>query len=845
MLQCGVSGIVLALLAGGALPAAAAARDATGPVQPRRQISLQTDVPPGFENLPTRIESAFDIFYLNRRIGSFRAVVDNGRIRFLQPELIVAALGPDVSADDVRIFLSQPLDTNQNLVCFPGQTENCGVLPPGRSGVIVSPDTFSVQLFLARDLLLRAPGAPTELGPPVSGPSFIQNALVSLSTTTAQGDRVRFGGTFDTYASLGRSALIAQTVVDDQRGARLEYGYYQYTTNRFVGAAGLFSDYSSLLLNNYQMAGAQFGSNDRLLNNTYGQQSPPIEVVLPRPAIVELYRNGVLLSTRRYDGGLQLIDTNNLPQGSYNVDIVARDGAQVVLRESRTFTKANDIPPPGRTLFNIGAGVRVNDGFLLGVNGFDQGFFPQSTGEFVATARAARRIGRATGVGASLLLVGSGVYGEASVSTLVGSFRATAAAAVGSDGGYGAYVTGAGYIRGISFNLTARKIHAETNPVQALIDRTFAPFLRSEDSVIGTMQFQMLGGSVSLSGSYARSSFLPDRYTIGARYARSADFGRLGTGLISAFTSVSNFETRVGLSISFVSRVDRRTTLSYAAGGEYADGPNTSARQGFSPIARAALTRRDTVGQADLVNEIGASTDATNDRAYLESSIFSSRGSADGVVQYEHDATGRSYGSLLLNGQTGIAIGGGRVRIGLRQPGDSMVLVDVDTPRDEASSGSAAQGGYRLRVDNQSYDLVRPGSLTALGLQSLANYRIGLQPENAPAYDIDLSDRVVPLYPGNVVLLHWRAERSYTLFGQIVDVSGAALSEAHIRAGSDFNVADDNGYFTITATRDATLEIQRPDGTPCLSAPLGTFLDARASGLGHAVQRIGMIRCAN
>lgn len=817
----------------------AQAQPATARQATARQISLQTDVPPGFENLPTRIESAFDVVYLGRRIGSFRAVVDNDRIRFLEVDRLVAALGADIRTDEVRAFLSQPLPINQNLSCFPGQQENCGFLPPGVSGVIVAPERFNVQLFLARDLLLRPPGAATELAPPTSGPSFIQNALVSLSTTTAAGDSLRFGGTFDTYASIGRSALLAQTVVDDERGARLEYGYYQYTTNRYVAAAGLFSDYSSLLLNNYQMAGAQFGTNDRLINNTYGQQSPPIEVVLPRPAVVELYRNGVLLSTRRYDGGLQLVDTSNLPPGSYNVDVVARDGAQVILQESRTFVKATNIPPPGRTLFDIGAGVRVDDGFLRGLNGFGgQGFLPRSTDELILTARASRRIGRATGASAGALLVGSNLYGEASISTIVGSFRMTGAAAVGSDGGYGFFATGAGYIKGISFNLTARKIHAETDPVQALVDRTFAPFLRSEDSLIGTIQFQLLGGSASLSGSYARSRFLPNRYTIGARYVRPADFGRLGTGLISAFASVSNLETRLGVSVSFVSRLSPRTTVSYAAGAEYADGSNSGARQGVSPVARVAVTRRDTVGQADLVNELGASTDATSDRLYLDSSVYSSLGSADGVVQYQHDASGRSYGSLIFNGQTGIAIGGGRVKLGLRQPGDAMVLVDVSTPEQDRSA--RPRGGYRLQVDGQSYDLVRPGSLTAVGLQSLSNYRIGLEPENAPAYDIDLSDRSVSLYPGNVVRLQWRAQRSFTLFGQIVDISGASLGGATIRAGTDVNVANQNGYFTITATRDATLDIRRSDGSVCLSTPVSGLI---SNDHGQAVQRIGMIRC--
>lgn len=809
-----------------------------GEAQPVRQVALQTSVPSGFEDLPTRVETAFDVFYLGKRLGSYRAVVENGRIRFLQPELIVQNLGPQVLPDEARAFLSAPLPTNQNLVCFPGQTDNCGFLPPGTSGVIVAPDTFNVQLFLDRSLLTDEAGQNLELGPPTSGFSFIQNALFSMSTTTFAGDKLRYGGTFDTYASVGRSAVMAQTVIDDQRGPRLEYGYYQYSSNRYVGAAGLFSDYSSLLLNNFQMAGAQFGTNDRLLNNTYGQFSPPIEIVLPRAAVVELSRNGVLLSTRRYEGGLQLVDTSNLPTGSYNVDVVARDGGQVLIQETRSFVKANDIPPPGRTLFNVGLGVRVDEGFVLGAPGVDEGFLPRSSNELIATARASRRIGRATGIGAGLLVVGSEFYGEGSVSTILGSTRLTAAAAIGTDGGYGAYTTGNGILWGVSWNLTARTIKAKTDPIIAFANGDFAPFLRSEDSLFGNIQFPLGGGSMSLSGSYTRSDTLRDRYTTGVRYSRTVDIGRVGTGLLTAFGSVSNFDRRVGVTMSFVNRISRRTTANYAVGAEYSSGRDISTRRGFSPVARGSLSRRDRLGQADLINELGVSTDSTSDRVYLNSAVYSSLGSIDGTVQYENDANGRGYGSVNMNGQTGIAIGGGKAKIGLRQPGEAMVLIDVKMPDGEDSD---RYGGYRLRVDNQSYDLVRPGNLIAVGLQSMANYRIGLQPENAPPYEIDLSEREVSLYPGNVVLLTWRAEKSFTMFGQVIDADGKPLPDASVQAGTDVGSTDRNGYFIISSGQDANLQIKRGDGTVCLIKPVKDVLgDAPRN---QPLVKVGSIPC--
>src|SRR3546814_8491795 len=115
---------------------------------------------------------------------------------------------------------------------------------------------------------------------------------------------------------------------------------------------------------------------------------------------------------------------------------------------------------------------------------------------------------------------------------------------------------------------------------------------------------------------------------------------------------------------------------------------------------------------------------------------------------------GASNLSYLLNGQTGFAMGGGGIKIGMRDPADSLVMLDVSNVRanikEESSAigtgvepapagkarkdGEIAAGGYRVTIDGRSYDYIEPGRRVALGLSALNEYTNGLKPEGAPQF---------------------------------------------------------------------------------------------------------------
>jgi len=809
-------------------PAHAAPRPIDEPAKEGPQLTISQAAPKGFENIDNTIETEFDIVFAGRRLGATRARVANGTITFLNPDQLLQLLPPQVDRAKVRALIAQPLKDNEDRRCPPGQTVGCGTLAPDQAGVIVSPETFTVALFLTPDYILATAPEAAYLGPPVSGPSLIQTALVSVSAGDRYGGKARFGGTFNTLASVGRSSLIGQVLVGDE-GANLQRAYFQHYWDNRQAEAGVLQESNSLSFTTYRLVGAEFGSffGNRL--DAAEGPATPLQIVLPRAAVVEVYRDGVLIQTSRLDAGIQQIDTSNFPAGSYPVRIVARDGGQVLINEVQQFTRIGDLPPPGEWAFDLRAGVRVRDFEALdivdGVETFErdrQPFLPSLTNQGVIAASVTRRVGAATGVGLSGLLVGDHVYGELSGTTYHHNLRAVAAVAAGTDKSYSIIANTSLQLAHFDLAVSVRHTRVHGEDLLFLSDPDiFRPFFRSEDTIVGSLSFPLLKGSLTLNGSYSRTPTFDDHYAYGARYMRSFDVGRFGMAQLAIYGLKATRDVQVGVTLSFFKRVGTHSLLNYGGGAEYRkrndEGPG--APDGVYPVASATLTRNDRVGPVDLTDSVGASTDADRDRVFASTDATSSLGHFDGVVDYQHvrgDSSGFGFTGNLFSG---IVVGGGHVKLGVRdQQGDAVALIGVSRDREDRDLIGKAGGRYRILLGNQFVGTVAPGDVTALSLPSFRAYSIGLQPENSPPYAIDLTPKRIPLYPGNVALVDFHASRVVTLFGRLLDAHGIPLPNARVSGAADTAFTDEHGYFVITAQPREEIDFYGSGGDVCRSA---------------------------
>ncbi|WP_258911384.1 CS1-pili formation C-terminal domain-containing protein [Pseudomonas putida] len=78
--------------------------------------------------------------------------------------------------------------------------------------------------------------------------------------------------------------------------------------------------------------GLMFGSSDSLLIDNAAPSATPIHVTPNRPAVAEIYRNGVLINSQPVQPGLQTLDTKVLPGGIYEVEVRLVEDGQVSSR---------------------------------------------------------------------------------------------------------------------------------------------------------------------------------------------------------------------------------------------------------------------------------------------------------------------------------------------------------------------------------------------------------------------------------------------------------------------------------------------------------------------------------
>ena len=821
--------------------------EAPAPRVPR--IVITGEPPAGFEDIDNGVETLFDIILAGRRLGSSPVRLERGMVTFLDPQGVAALLPQNVDRAAVLAFLSQPVEANEALRCLPGRTSGCGILPSGQLGVIANPESFTLELFIPNALFQLGTDAVRYVGPPISGPSLIQTAQMSLSTRAAELSDVRYGGTFNTTASIGRTSLSAQTLLRDQGSNLQTAALRRMWTDRFA-AAGLLQDEQSLTFRTFRIVGAEFGSHFAARIDAAQGLSTPIEVILPRASRVEIYRDSVLIRTVQLEAGLQRIDTSTFPGGSYPVRILATDGTQVVLDETRVFTRVSDLPPAGALAFRVRGGLRVRDTRLIDpLQSASDPFLPEVVGEPVASASLGKRIGAATGIEVQALVVDDTVFGELAATTYRGRVSGFAAVSAGSDKSYSVLASGSWQLPWGSLNLSGRHTRlADEFGDPELFRARFRPYFRSEDLISSSFSAPLGTGSLTLTGSYSRSPELDRQYSVGARYNRPLSFGAIGDARLSAFGFKTDRDLRFGISISLFRRLSQNTSGFAGVGAEYrqlSGAVQGAEPEGLFPVAEARVTRSLDLGEADGLASIGASTSADNTAAFVAGSYSSNRGLLDMQLQYEQrrGSTGQGDLNVTANGFSGFTLGGGKLSLGMREiGGDSAVLVDIDRSaipddfRDQLDGSSA----FSVYVDSREVGRFAAGDSLTVMLPSLREYALQLQPENAPPYLIDLTRQSVPLWPGNVVRLSYAAQLAVTLFGRLVDENGNPLANTVLRVGNEASTTDSAGYFLLSGRLDQDIQPIRQQVQAC--RPL-RIADLVASLEGSEYFRLGSVTC--
>lgn len=847
--------------------------------RPLEGVTLNVKPPSGFEDLENVYSTIYDVFYLGEYVGSYFGTLSGNVFSFEDPEAVVSRFDDTIDKVALQQLFSEVLQANGSLSCQRGEANSCGVLPSGQSGVVVNADTFRIDVSLSRDYLLSGVEPIQYLGDPISGPSFIQNIGFAGSFGRNGTSQNRAAFSFDTLASVGRSSLQVQSLYDDIYGVRVEELRAQRIEDTWKASIGMLPAQDSAVVRSYKYYGVEVtNQSGTRIGSAAGEQQSPVDVVLPLPATIEIYRDGFLVSAREYGAGLQYLNTDELPLGSYPITIIARAGSEVLFSETRIFSRTNNLPSTDRTIWSARIGQRTEESFgFLGDEATN--VLPGSTGKIAAELRASHRISQSLSVTGAVSYIDDNLIPEAGANLYAGLSSVSIVGAAGTNGGYSVLGTfsrpvGPGSVA-INYRST-RRSDAEVTGFPITGTDRYDPFLRDEDQIYANFYTPFLGGSLSMSGNYTLTSDADaDRYRYGARYSRGIDIFDSVSTTLNFDATTNERESRFAVRMTFSARTSPASRVSGFGGVESYS--RSEQGQKTAPTAQVDYTRFGRRGSLDYTTSAGVGTNAYESRAYVGGNLTSNYGAMDATLSgVQRESSGDFASQLTVNGHTGFAATTNAVQMGMREPGDAFVIMRVNAPKvmepgpdemkalgvaeatgkdtdqdtivrltpeskvKETTSARVASGGYQVILNNNQYGYIRGTGRSAVGVPSLRQYSVRLRPDGAPPYELDLTPRNIPLYPGNVAVIDWDAIEVATVFGRLLTPAGEPLRSTRLEAEGDMTMTDDEGYFTLTWAKGEQVSVYRPNGETCQIPIAEDLVDFSRN---RVLYRVGDIVC--
>jgi hypothetical protein len=782
---------ILPCLLACAIPAPAVAAASVFRAQP-------SGPPPGFEQLEEPRELVVDVYFGGRKIGEAFASSTEGRLRFRNPQEILAEI-PNVKADDALLAaLSGELPTNSGLVCSKTNEGKCGSMAPDVASIIYDEDRFRADLFVNPRYLatvgqsqayLPVPTAPPSLtssvGMALSG-SSLGPTLYNLQNRTVIGFRnARLRMTSSVASRLGWMAddLVGEV---DRRNMRYSAGLFWAPGMDFTGQR--------------RILGAGFGTQFDTMADRDSLHGTPLILFLSRPARVEILVEGRLVTSATYDAGNIELDTSALPNGAYSVLLRIHEINGAVREERRFFVKNAQVAPLGRPILFGYAGLLANTRPKHLISASRTPFY-QLGGALRVNRSVALDVGVLGSDRKSLLELGGWL--------IMPRLRVRAAALASSAGDKGALLqVGSGGGGPLNFTFDIRRI--STHKGEALFPlpsyvvsfdavAPTAPQLGngSYTQVTGSLGYRLGPASLSLVGSYRADRGVGADYSIGPAVEWPI-VNRHGVQIIlNSSAQRTNSTTAAFLGVQLLVNSGHLSVSGSAGTGSLSRRGETGSSVDRAVGSIAAQYSAGSPGGTLLGFEAGAdrSIDSSSLRAIGTATNRFGNLRADILHNFE-GAAGTQYGLTL---QSAAAASTHGVALGANQLEQSAIIVSI--------SGDAPDVPFTVLVDETPRGRIRVGQRLSFFLPAYHLYKVRLVPTDADPVMFDASTRQVTLYPGNVEALRWKAQSYFTVFGQAIGAKGSPIANARVRSGRGMSETDSNGYFQLDVTRNDSITV--------------------------------------
>jgi|GEM_PF-3409299 len=740
-------------------------------------LAVKQGIPAGFEELNAPHETAVDVYYGGLKIGSYRAVFTPKTILFAHPEEMVAKIPALKFEESQRVVtaLTGELPTNADQICGHVQTDTCDKLTPEVAGLIFNEGKFQAEIFLNPGMLAIQDTHKEKILPPAPD---VYSSVHALNGGITGGGGASQDYSFisnSTYAyGSGRINTIGIFTAEEKQINALTASLDRWGLDN---RAGYFDSKSSQLLPQIPMLGASVGTSlntNLALRDAAGSR---LTVFLPQRSYVSIIHNGVIYTTDFYEAGNQVLNTDSLPEGTYEVTLRIRDTGGITTEEKRFFAKNFAIPPEDQPIYF---------GQLGTIRDTQTRRFTLSAGEgLVANVGTIQRVSEIAGGTANLQVVKDELFTEGGIFLLLPpnhQLRTSVLISSAKDLGFGASYLGYFCDKTVSVASDLRTLYSgKTTP--DIIDES-DPVRESSKQVSATAAYQVTPlTNIALQGTYTKTGAGEQKYAYGP--ALRYDFWQ-GQDSTLSFTTDSS-KTELGTINSVYIRYSMRLgQWGYDAEGGARRG-NSGITNGTTKTGNAHVTWNgdQTPGQLTVIGA-GVQHDDESDDYSVD---FDHRGRLGNVRMLGHRTNTTTDSNTFYSGNFGFSVvnaDGGYSWGGNQQQSSGIVV---------KNTGNATDVPMMVLVNNAEQGTFTTGESTTLFVTPYQTYKISIKPLQSSAIDYDGSVKNVTLYPGNVLPMVWAINRINVVLGHVVLPDGTPLVNAKLEEARNISVTDDEGMF--------------------------------------------------
>ncbi|MDM8547921.1 TcfC E-set like domain-containing protein [Candidatus Venteria ishoeyi] len=741
-------------------------------------FQISDEAPPGFEDLTAPQTTEIDIFYGSQNIGGAFVTYTPNSIEFVNPETpkAITDVIPDILDKNAVISaLTGPLEPHSALICIkPGRPKGCGILEPEVTGLIFDADRFRADIFINKNLLALA-GVKTS--------AYLPAATAEYSTILGFNGTLNGTDAANSVYNLSLLGITAyrhwrlQTVVNTNSEEHTSFDglFAEADWLNHQASFGLLQFETMPLLKRPKLLGSKFSTSTRSRLNLEQVYGNALTLFLPRRSKVQIYRDHRLLSGKIYDIGNQALDTSDLPNGSYQVELIIEDiQSGEVRKETRFFAKSTELPPLGETFYHLQAGFLNNKNqsqgndtsnlsnydmpFLHG--GFSQRLRPDFGYEINFISNREEQI-----VAGKLLWMGYNKHLNLSVLTNNRS-------AYGFSGNFSLK-------RGVNINVIHLNIPTEAVH-QTLLSDPFSQFDISLNTsfeqvrVYGQIRWRKEKHDDNFNHEFSAAIKFPilrkNRWYVDFELEYNEDVTDRLVMARMRFQHQQKKHWRISGYAS--SKHENKTGKTYS---------NGSVNLNWNDERRWKADVSLSGGLSHIQDKTSVHLQSDYKDVYGWNKIFVEHNMSSDEIPSK-TLYGLGFRSTLVFDKKGVVIGSHKTSI-------SGIIVEI--------KGTPAGAMFDVEANNFPHGQAAIGQTVFIPLSPYQSYSVRLVPHPETYVSYDTSPKEITLYPGNTERLVWQASPIFILIGKAVFPNGEPVTNAYLKGNLERSSTNADGIFQL------------------------------------------------